>query len=126
MTLLLAGAAGALLIGSVGIYGVISYLVSRRSREIGVRMALGAWSGQIAWMVLRRSLVVTLAGVVAGVSGAVVLTHLMSALLYGVSPLDPLTFAAVILILGAVTVAASYLPARRAARMDPLQALRYR
>lgn len=124
MTLLLVGAAGALLIGSVGIYGVISYLVSRRSREIGVRIALGAWAGQIAWMVLRRSLAVTLAGIVVGVIGAVVLTRLMGALLYGVSPLDPLTFVAVILALGAVTAAASYLPARRAARVDPLQALR--
>lgn len=125
MMLLVVGAAGALLIGAVGIYGVVSYVVSQQTREIGVRMALGAQAGDIGRMVLRRSLVVTLIGIVLGAVGAGALTRLMEAMLFGVSPLDPVTFAAVIVILAAVAALATYIPARRAARVDPLTALRY-
>jgi ABC-type antimicrobial peptide transport system permease subunit len=124
MTLLLAGAAGALLIGAVGIYGVISCLVSRRIPEIGIRMALGASAGAVVWAVLQRSLAATVLGILIGVGGAIALTRVMGALLFGVSPLDPLTFGAVILVLAAVTAAAAYVPARRATKVSPLQALR--
>jgi len=125
MALLLIGAVGALLIGAVGIYGVVSYVVSQRTHEIGVRMALGARTAEIGWMVLRRSLTVTLAGIFAGVTAAVALTSFMNALLYGVSPLDPVTFVVVIGTLVVVAALAAYLPARRAARVDPLDALRF-
>ena len=125
MALLLIGAAGALLIGAVGIYGVVSYVVSQRTHEIGVRMALGARTAEIGWMILRRSLTVTLAGILAGVTVAIALTSFMNALLYGVSPLDPLTFLVVIATLFVVAALAAYLPARRAARVDPLAALRF-
>ncbi len=125
MALLLIGAAGALLIGAVGIYGVVSYVVSQRTHEIGVRMALGARTAEISWMVLRRSFAVTLVGIFAGVTAAIALTSFMNALLYGVSPLDPVTFGVVIGTLVVVAALAAYLPARRAARVDPLEALRF-
>ena len=124
MVLLLVGATGALLIGAVGIYGVISYVVAQQTREIGVRMALGARTGDIGWMVLSRSLLPTGAGIVVGLVGAYYLTELMASPLFGVSPLDPLTFGAVAVTLLGVASLAAYLPARRAARVDPLEALR--
>ncbi len=124
MVLLLVGAAGALLIGAVGIYGVISYVVSQQTREIGVRMALGARTGDIGWMVLSRSLITTGAGIAIGFVGAYFLTRLMTSLLFGVNPLDPLTFVTVTVTLMGVAALAAYLPARRAARIDPLEALR--
>jgi predicted permease len=125
MMLLLVGAAGALLIGAVGIYGVISYVVAQQTREIGVRMALGARTEDISRMVLGRSLAITVGGMAVGVLGAWYLTRFMTALLYGVDPIDPTTFAAVIVMLLAVAALAAYLPARRAARIDPLEALRH-
>jgi putative ABC transport system permease protein len=125
MTLLLVGAGGALLIGAVGIYGVVSYVVSQRTHEIGVRMALGARTSEIGWMVLRRSLLVTMSGVVAGVAAALILSSFMRSLLYGVAPVDPVTFTAVPVLLMAVALLATWLPARRAARTDPLKALRF-
>ncbi len=125
MLLLLIGSAGALLIGAVGIYGVISYVVSQQTREIGVRMALGARASDIAWMVLRRSLVVTALGIVVGVIAAGFLTRFMGAMLYEVEPLDPVTFVVVIVVLAAVAAVAAYVPARRASRVDPLTALQY-
>jgi predicted permease len=124
MLLLLIAAAVALLLGAVGLYGVISYVVSQRTREIGVRMALGAHRADISRMVLREGLGVTLAGIAVGLAGALALTRLMTALLYGVSPTDVATFVAVPVLLAAVALLASFIPARRAAAIDPLEAIR--
>jgi len=122
---LLAVAAGvALLLGIVGVYGVISYAVSQRSRELGLRMALGAQAGQVKRMVLRQSLVLAGFGVAIGMGLAFGLTRLMAGLLFGVSPLDPVTFVAVAAGLTGVATVASYLPAHRAAAIDPMKALR--
>ena len=117
-------AAVALLLGAIGIYGVISYVVSQRTREIGVRIAVGAASVDVTRMVLRQGLALAGAGVVVGLASAFGLTRLMSALLYGVSPLDPMTFGTVAVLLTSVALVASYIPARRAAMTDPVEALR--
>ena len=114
----------ALFLGSVGIYGVISYVVAQRTREIGVRMALGAERSVVSRMVLKQALMLAGGGVAIGLLGALGLTRLMSSLLFGVSPLDPLTFASVAAALSAVALVASYLPARRASLVDPVVALR--
>jgi len=114
----------ALLLGAVGIYGVISYVVSQRTREIAVRMALGAQRGSVSRMVVSGALVVTAVGVAIGLAGALVLTRLMHTLLFGVSATDPATYLGVALLLLAVSAAASYFPARRAATVDPIEALR--
>ena len=126
-TLIMLGiaAAVALFLGSVGIYGVISYVVSQRTREIGVRMAMGAETGDVSRMVLKQASMLAGLGVLIGLFGAFGLTRLMSALLFGVSPMDPATFVSVALALSAVALLASYLPARRAARVDPVVALRF-
>jgi predicted permease len=126
-TLVLLGiaAAVALFLGSVGIYGVISYIVSQRTREIGVRMALGAERSDVSGMVLRQAGGLAFGGVVVGLAAAAGLTRLMSSLLYGVSPMDPATFASVALGLSAVALLASWIPARRAARTDPVVSLRF-
>jgi putative ABC transport system permease protein len=123
-TLLAAFAALALLLAATGIYGVISYTVSRRSAEIGIRMALGARQRDVLTLVLRQSLTMTMAGLAAGLAGAFLVTGFLRSLLYGVSPADPLTFAAAAGLLTAVALAASLAPARRASRIDPVQALR--
>ncbi|HWM94889.1 MAG TPA: ABC transporter permease [Thermoanaerobaculia bacterium] len=125
MLLLAIGAAVALLLGAVGIYGVISYIVSQRTQEIGVRMALGAQRGDVSGMVLKEGLGLALLGIVLGLAGAFAATRAMRALLYEVSPTDPATFAAVPVLLAAVALLASYLPARRAAGVEPLEAIRY-
>ena len=125
MLLLLVAAAMAVLLGAVGNYGVISYVVSQRTREIGVRMALGAARGDVAGLVLRQGLWMALGGVAIGLAGAFALTRLLRALLFEVSPTDPATFGAVSVVLVAVALLASYLPARRAASVDPLEAIRY-
>ncbi|HSG40519.1 MAG TPA: ABC transporter permease [Thermoanaerobaculia bacterium] len=125
MLLLAIAAVVALLLGAVGIYGVISYVVSQRTREIGVRMALGARRRDISRMVLREGLAITLLGIAVGVAGALAVTRLMLALLFGVSPTDPATFAAVPVLLAGVALLASWLPARRAAAVEPLQAIHY-
>ena len=114
----------ALLLGVVGIYGVISYVVSQRRREIGIRAALGAQQGELKRMFVRQGLTLAGVGVAIGLGAAAALTRLMSTLLYGVTPLDPLTYAVVPVILAIATVLASYLPARRAVSVDPVEALR--
>ena len=115
----------ALVLAGVGIYGVMSYSVSRRRHEIGIRMTLGAQGQDVLKLVVFDGMVLALAGVVAGVTGALVLTRLMAGLLYGTEPTDPATFIAVVLVLIGVAVAASYLPARRAIKVDPMTAMRY-
>lgn len=124
MVLLLIAAASAMLLSAVGIYGVISYVVAQRQGEIGLRMALGAQAPEVTSMVLRQSLALALSGVAVGLLAAWGATRALRALLFGVQPTDPLTLAAVPLALLAVAALASYAPARRAARVDPAQALR--
>jgi predicted permease len=115
----------ALLLASVGIYGVISYTASQRAHEIGIRIALGARRANVLGMVVWHGLRLSLIGIGAGLAAAVGLTRLMSSMLYGVRPTDFVTFAAVSLLLAGVAVLASYIPARRATRVDPIVALRY-
>ena len=125
LVMLAIAAAVSLALGVVGIYGVISYIVSQRTHEIGVRMALGADRGDVRRMVLRQGVVLTGTGVVIGLVSAVGLTRFISSLLYGVEATDPVTFAAVAALLTAVAFVASYVPALRASRTDPLVAIRF-
>jgi predicted lysophospholipase L1 biosynthesis ABC-type transport system permease subunit len=125
-TLVMLAIAGgmALVLGIIGIYGVISYAVSQRKREIGIRLALGAQQGELRRMFVRYGLTLAGVGVVIGLGSAVVLMRLMKSLLFGISPLDPLTYASVPVVLVTAAVLASYLPARRASAVDPMDALR--
>jgi predicted permease len=124
LVMLAIAASMALLLGVVGIYGVISYAISQRRREIGIRAALGAQQRELRRMFVRHGLALAGMGVALGAVVAAVLTRLMSGLLYGITPLDPITYAAVAVLLVIATVVASYLPARRAASVDPVEALR--
>jgi predicted permease len=124
LTMLAIAGSMALLLGVIGIYGVISYAVSQRTREIGIRIALGAQKSELRWMFMRFALTVTAVGVAIGLIAAAGLTRLMSSLLFGVSPMDPLTFLAVPLLLAMAAAVASYLPAWRATRVNPVEALR--
>ncbi len=125
-TLVMLAIAGtmALALGILGIYGVISYAVSQRTREIGIRMALGARKSELQWMFVRSALVLTGVGTAVGLGAAAALMRLMRTLLFGISPLDPVTFTAVPVALVAAAALASYLPARRTAAVDPVEALR--
>ncbi|HEV7475788.1 MAG TPA: ABC transporter permease [Pyrinomonadaceae bacterium] len=125
MLLLSAFAGVALLLAMIGIYGVTSYYVTQRTREIGIRMALGAQIGDVMRLVLKGGMVLAVLGIVIGLAGSFVLTRLMTSLLFGVNPTDVVTFAVVSLALLATALLASYLPARRATKVDPLIALRY-
>ncbi len=117
-------AAIAITLAALGLYGVLSFMVGERSRELGIRMALGAERRQVLAMVTRHGLTVTGIGLAAGLAGALALTRAVESLLYGVSPTDPATFAVVTLLLGGVAFLACYLPARRATRLDPMNVLR--
>ena len=115
----------ALLLAGIGIYGVISYIVSERTHEIGIHFALGAQRRNIMRMVLRQGLSLAIAGAAVGLVGALIVSHLMAGLLYGVRPADPIIFIGVTTVFTLVAFAACYIPARRAIRVDPMVALRY-
>jgi ABC-type antimicrobial peptide transport system permease subunit len=114
----------ALLLGVVGIYGVSSYSVSQRTREIGIRMALGARQRELTGMFVRHGLFLSMIGLAFGLVGAVAVTRLMSSLLFEIKPVDPVTYGAVALGLAGAAAMASYLPSRRAAAVEPVEALR--
>jgi putative ABC transport system permease protein len=114
----------AMVLAGIGIYGVLAYLVAQRTREIGIRMALGARHAQVVALVMRQTAILTVVGIAIGVAGASALSRSLEGLLFGVTPLDVTTFVAVVVVFGAVAALASYIPARRATRVDPLVALR--
>jgi len=125
-TLVMLGIAGsmALALGIIGIYGVISYAILQRTREIGIRMALGAQRKTVKWMFVRSALTLTIGGIAIGLVASTLLVQLMKTLLFGIHPLDPITFAAVPFVLVAAAALASYLPAARAAAVNPVDALK--
>jgi ABC-type lipoprotein release transport system permease subunit len=114
----------ALALAAIGTYGVLSYMVTEREREIGIRMALGAGRGQVLNLVLGQGLGIAAVGILLGIGGAFALSRLTSSLLYGVSPSDPLTYGAVAVVIALVATAACVVPSRRATRVDPLEAIR--
>ena len=114
-----------LLLAVVGLFGVMSYSVSQRTHEVGVRMAVGAEKGDILRLIVNDGLRMTLTGIAIGLAGTMATSSILKTQLYGVSPLDPLTFFGVALVLTLVAFAACYIPARRATRVDPIEALRY-
>jgi putative ABC transport system permease protein len=125
-TVLLGGFAGlALVLAAVGIFGVISYSVAQRTKELGIRRALGANAASVLGLVMTQAIALTAAGVLVGIGGAFAATRLLQTLLFGVTPTDAVTFIGVSVVLSAVALIASYIPARRATRVDPMVALRY-
>jgi putative ABC transport system permease protein len=117
-------AAVALVLAAIGIYGVMNYSVSRRRREIGIRVSLGASRADVLRMVVRQGMLQALVGTVAGIAGALLLSQLIAKLLYGVKPADPVTCGGVVTVLGLAALLAVCIPARRAARIEPMVALR--
>jgi putative ABC transport system permease protein len=124
MVLLVIAAGVGLMLGVIGIYGVTSYIVSQRTAEIGVRLALGADPASVAGMILRQGSLVAGAGIAAGLATAFAASRVIASLLYGISPRDPGVFATATVLLFAIALVACWLPARRAARLSPLEALR--
>jgi ABC-type antimicrobial peptide transport system permease subunit len=114
----------AVFLACIGIYGLLSYSVARRTSELGIRVALGAQSGTLLWMILRESLLLLAVGLTVGASVAVGSTRVIKSLLYELSPLDPMAIAGAIAIVAVMTIAAAWLPAHRATRIEPMQALR--
>jgi ABC-type antimicrobial peptide transport system permease subunit len=115
----------ALVLAGVGLYGVISYTVSQRTQEIGVRVALGAQRGDVVRLIVGQGAALGVIGIAIGLAGALAVTRTLRTLLFGVSPLDVTSFVGVSLALGLIALFASWIPARRAARVDPVEALRY-
>jgi putative ABC transport system permease protein len=124
MLLLAVFASVALVLAAIGIFGVLSYAVSQRTREIGIRMALGAQGGSVIGLIVRQAMLLVASGVIAGTVLALFLSQTMAKMLFDIKPTDPTTFVAVAAVLAAVALLASYLPARRATRVDPIVALR--
>jgi putative ABC transport system permease protein len=125
LTVLGGFAAAALLLAAIGLYGVIAYYVSLRTREIGIRMALGATRGHAISVVLRQGMRLVGIGVLLGIAGSIGLTRVLVNMLYGIEATDPLTFSTVSLLLAGIGLLACWLPARRAAKINPMEALRY-
>ena len=115
----------ALTLASIGIYGVMSFSISRRTHEFGVRMALGAQTVDVITLVLREGMILTMIGVAVGLAASLALTRLLSSLLFGVTATDPVTFVVISLVLAGVALTACFVPARRATKVDPMIALRY-
>jgi ABC-type antimicrobial peptide transport system permease subunit len=125
MSMLVCFAALALSLAVVGTYGIMSYVSQQRSREIAIRMALGAQQKQVIWMIVRQGLLLSLFGAALGIAGARAASHFLSSMFYGVAPSDPYTFVIVLISLVLTTVSACYLTARRVAKVEPLEVLRY-
>jgi putative ABC transport system permease protein len=125
MSLFVTFAGVALVLGVVGVYGVLAFLVSKRAREMGIRMALGAQRRDVLWLVMKEGGKFCVAGITLGLLGAFVVTRLLASQLYGIGPMDPVTFTGVAIVMAVVTMAACYIPALRATKVDPLVALRY-